>query len=129
MSGFEETKTGIMKLSADTSVQIFQLFYDWPYTQSLDEDEGNYEEQDDLIRLYLFADMARVVKLKNQCLDALKRASDRQNWVPAHMMIFVWKSTLSGDGLRQYLLDSLAWEYEVSLFDQHPEDFTVRDLS
>jgi hypothetical protein len=64
---FDEAKTGTMKLP-EISVEIFQLFLGWLYTQKL-RDESMPPEQwrntNDLMKLYVFADTAKIATLKN----------------------------------------------------------------
>jgi hypothetical protein len=42
-SGFEETQTGTMKFP-ETNVHVFELFYNWLYTQKLRAEKSQREE-------------------------------------------------------------------------------------
>lgn len=66
--GLEEDKRGIMKLP-ETEVEVFELFQGRLYTQSLWDQSADGEDwlkTNDLMKLYIFADMARIPALKNQ---------------------------------------------------------------
>jgi hypothetical protein len=109
--GFEETETGIMKIP-NTEVRIFDLFFNWLYTQTLwDEsaDESEWPTMENLLKLWAFADMARIPRLMNQCLDTLKSISDALDEVFTGIA-WVWKKSTLGSAIRRFLIDSIVWE-------------------
>jgi len=125
-SGFEEAKTGIMKLP-ETEAEIFEIFYAWLYRQKLwDKDAAreDWPDTEDLVKLYVFADMAWVPSLQNQALRAIHKISDINNNFPFHMMDYVWDNTTSSSPLRRYFLDQIVWEGSTEALEECEDDFS-----
>jgi len=101
-SGFEEAKTGIMKLP-EAEVGTFQLFYDWLYTQTLwdqKDDKADWPREWQLVRLYIFADMTSIISLMNQCLETMNTISNACGMIQMSCSHYVWENTLIGSPLR-----------------------------
>lgn len=124
-SGFEETTTGIMKFP-DLEVDVFDIFYNWLYRQQLfDEntDESEWPDTDDLLKLYVFADMARITILKNQIIDAVQSISTHTKGLPTSMFPHVWDNTTPTDPMRNLIVDWLVWDIHESEFEENPDDY------
>jgi hypothetical protein len=63
-----------------------------------------------LLKLYVFADMARIPSLMNQCLDTVKWISDALVHIPSYEIPRVWENTITGGPIRRFLIDSLVWK-------------------
>jgi hypothetical protein len=117
-----------MKLP-ETNTIIFELFYHWLYRQALldkGEDKSRWPDTEDLIKLYVFADMAQVKALKHQCIDAYKRISEAWGELDGTMIPYVWENTVKSDGLRRFFVDTIIRDYNAEAFVKNPEDFTVK---
>jgi hypothetical protein len=71
-SGFEEAKTCAMKL-AKTDLQVLEIFYDCLYTQNIWDKYAEWKAWPivrTLVKLYAFADNARVPSWQNQALTS-----------------------------------------------------------
>ena len=115
---FEEAKTGIMKLPK-ISVEICELFLGWLYTMSLWDSSAKLEEwpkTSDLMKLYVFADVAKIPSLKNLCIDAISQISDVEGQFPIASIAYVYQNTIKGSPIRRFIVDSLAWEYSPDAF-------------
>ncbi|PMD35266.1 hypothetical protein L207DRAFT_110390 [Hyaloscypha variabilis F] len=124
-SGFDEAKSGIMKLP-ETEAEIFEIFYVWLYRQKLwdkDARREDWPDTEDLVKLYVFADMARIPTLQNQALRALHNISDINNNFPYSMMDYVWANTTSSSPLRRYFLDQIVWESSTEALEECEQDF------
>jgi hypothetical protein len=90
-SGFQEAKTGIMNLP-ETEPQVFDIFYEWLYSQRLwspDDEEEDRPDTDKLAKLYVFADMAAVPHLQNQVLTALHEITALEDKFLYHMLDYI----------------------------------------
>lgn len=85
-SGFQECESGVLKL-VTVEVEIFDLFYNWLYNQSLwgaeDEEYVNPDERI-LLRLYVFGDMVQCPALKNAALRGA-----HPGWTCNHLLRFL----------------------------------------
>jgi hypothetical protein len=64
-SGFEEAKTGVMKLPK-TDATFFEIFYGWLYRRKLWSKDA---KEEDLVKLYVFADMPRIPSLQKPGIE------------------------------------------------------------
>jgi hypothetical protein len=126
-SGFEETRTLVMKIP-ETRVNVFQLFFDWLYTQVINiRDTDRKPSTNDLAELYIFADMAQIPSLMNRSLEAFHLLCKEHRKFPSPDQVRqIWDRTPSNSQLRQYLVDGLAWfanpeDFYLS-FEGYPED-------
>jgi hypothetical protein len=101
-----------MKLHAENPI-VFDLFFHGLYTQSLwdkSADKNEWPDMSNLLKLYIFADMARIPSLMNQCLDTVKWISDALVHIPSYEIPRVWENTITGGPIRRFLIDSLVWK-------------------
>lgn len=94
-----------MKLS-EANVKVFDLFFNWLYAQKLwDKHADKYEWSalEDLYKLYVFAYMARVPRLKNQFLDTMDTIMNILLLVRVPQYEWVWENTATGSHLRDSL--------------------------
>ncbi|KAE9380270.1 hypothetical protein N431DRAFT_361779 [Stipitochalara longipes BDJ] len=125
-SGFEEAKTGIMKLP-EVKTEVFEIFYAWLYRQKLwdkNSKQEDWPDTEDLVKLYTFADMVRIPSLQNQALRAIHKISDINNNFPYSMIDYVWGNTTSSSPLRRYFLDQIIWESATEALEECEEDFS-----
>ncbi|KAF7917212.1 uncharacterized protein EAE98_010317 [Botrytis deweyae] len=135
-SGFEETTTGIIKL-ADVDVEVFELFFQWLYTQQIGEPEEDaiepalldnkskaYHDYKILfgtfLRLYVFADMIKVPTLKNECIEKLSLMGDeaKEFLTESENVQYVWENTREGDLIRKLFIDAIIWDWGVTSFQK-----------
>ncbi|KAH6713945.1 hypothetical protein BKA61DRAFT_656502 [Leptodontidium sp. MPI-SDFR-AT-0119] len=125
-SGFEEAKTGIMKLP-ETNTKVFELFVHWLYTQVLWSKDDDKEEKrtalETMMDLHLFADMIRAVSLMNQSITALRDLSDAGSVVPTQTFARVWKNTTENSPIRRLIIDWMIWEVNSDVFERNPNSF------
>ncbi|KAF7923929.1 hypothetical protein EAE99_006590 [Botrytis elliptica] len=135
-SGFEETTTGIIKL-ADVDVEVFELFFQWLYTQQIGEPEhyaigpaiwdNKSKAYHDykilfgtLLRLYIFADMVKVPTLKNDCIEKLSRMGHqvKEFLTESENVQYVWEHTREGDLIRKLFIDAIIWNDGIISFQK-----------
>jgi hypothetical protein len=121
-SGFEEAQSGIARLSADTDIETFQLFYDWLYTQVLCNESEQRPSLTSVIKLYVFADMARVPSLKDQCIDAYNAIILETQPPRDHMAKYIWTNTKENDGIRRLFVDIHAYEVSPATFKKYEKE-------
>ncbi|PVH87741.1 hypothetical protein DL98DRAFT_649351 [Cadophora sp. DSE1049] len=114
------TKTGVMKLQ-ETSIEAFELFVNWLYTQSLWSESGDKKCEENLeclVHLYVFADMVRVPSLMNQTLDTLQKIRDRALKIPGvGSLSSAWNNTTDTSPFRRLIVDWIVWDLRASTFD------------
>ncbi|KUJ12246.1 uncharacterized protein LY89DRAFT_756601 [Mollisia scopiformis] len=124
-SGFEEARSGIMKLP-EKDAKMFELFYNWLYTQELwdrDARREEWPELEGLMKLYIFADTVKVPVLKNHIIDTLQAISNATRRLPVSVFPYVWSNTTATDPIRTLMVDWLVWEFNEREFDENPEYF------
>lgn len=106
---------------------IFEIFFQWLYTQKLWDNDGNQDDwpdTTDLVQLYVFADMADVPSLQNQALHALHKISELKKEFPFLEMDYVWENTHSTSPLRRLFLDNIIWRSNPDTFDEDADQFS-----
>lgn len=88
---------------------------------------------DVLTKLYVFADMARVMVLKNQIIDALELIRRTTRTLPALSSFhYVWGSTHPNDPIRSLMVDWLVWRGKPGFLEKYsellPAEFRLRTL-
>jgi hypothetical protein len=149
--GLEEGMTNIMKLP-EVNVEVFKrtcsgdkyperlplrskhlidftyaVFQGWLYTQVVFNnlaDQADWPKTNDLMKLYVFADMARIPNLKNECIEAINVISGIDEAFPVETIPYVYKNTQKGSLIRRFIVDSLAWEYDPDTFAQIADHLT-----
>jgi hypothetical protein len=111
----------------ETKVEVFQLFCEWLYTQTLYDDKGDQNEWPGLwmlAKLHIFADMARVPRLMNHTLMAFNAISNAKKVLPRPTVISeVWQSLPEGSRFHQYLLAELVWNSNAESFLENFKHF------
>jgi hypothetical protein len=134
-SGFEEAKTGAMKLETIT-VEVFNLFYIWLYSQKrwVEASQDSEHEQRDLLELYVFADMVQIDALKRATLQRIhgdiSNITDEFSshyYLPPSSLAYVWENTPSSSPLRRLLVAVCVWivDADVSFVNRYAPELTV----
>ncbi|CAD6441699.1 5aec3db5-143a-4528-88de-812745b73b48 [Sclerotinia trifoliorum] len=76
-----------------------------------------------LLDLYLFADMARVPALKNQCIKKYYEFTKATGYITTSWLSYMWKYTTKTMLMHKFLLDLLTWEMPPSLLETNSKDF------
>jgi hypothetical protein len=95
-----------MKLP-ETDPAVFEIFYGWFYRQKIwdkDAKEEHWSDPEDLAKLYVFADMARIPFLQNQASKAIHKISDTHNF-PHSIIDYFGDSIASTSSFRRYFID------------------------
>ncbi|KAF7889359.1 uncharacterized protein EAF01_010852 [Botrytis porri] len=82
-----------------------------------------YPHMANLLDLYLFADMAKLPLLKNQCITKYYRFTKATGYIMTPWLSYMWKYTTKGMLIRKFLLDLLTWEMPPLLFETNSKDF------
>ncbi|KAF7917244.1 uncharacterized protein EAE98_010349 [Botrytis deweyae] len=82
-----------------------------------------YPHMANLLDLYLFADMAKLPLLKNQCIAKYYRFTKATGYIMTPWLSYMWKYTTKGMLIRKFLLDLLTWEMPPLLFETNAKDF------
>ncbi|KAK6599141.1 hypothetical protein H4I96_08345 [Botrytis cinerea] len=82
-----------------------------------------YPHMANLLDLYLFADMARLSLLKNQCIAKYYRFTKATGYIMTPWLSYMWKHTRKEMLMRKFLLDLLTWEMPPLLFETNSKDF------
>lgn len=112
-SGFHETSSGVMTLP-DTKVEVFELFYNWLYYQKLydeDDDKDTWPSMHYLLELHVFADMARMIPLKNQTLSDVLNIGHVLRKSPMLSFSYLWKNTSANSQARRLVVDWMVWKF------------------
>lgn len=71
---------------------------------------------ENLLKLYVFADMARIPRLMNQAVDAIRSISDKTSLLPATSTFgYVWENTNAESPIRRLLIHWMVWYLTRSL--------------
>ncbi|KAF7858908.1 hypothetical protein EAF04_008949 [Stromatinia cepivora] len=76
-----------------------------------------------LLDLYLFADMARVPALKNQCIKKYYEFTKATGYIMTPWLSYMWKYRSKTMLMHKFLLDLLTWEMPPSLLETNSKDF------
>ncbi|KAM0304063.1 hypothetical protein ACHAO8_011456 [Botrytis cinerea] len=82
-----------------------------------------YPHMANLLDLYLFADMAKLSLLKNQCIAKYYRFTKATGYIMTPWLSYMWKHTRKEMLMRKFLLDLLTWEMPPLLFETNSKDF------
>lgn len=133
-SGFEEAKTGIMKLE-HTDSKVFEVFYTWLYTKTLCCDDAKIswtQKYNTLLQLCVFGDMAQIPALKNALIRALYVLIQEADSLGVKYASFrgylkyVWENTTALSPLRRFVVDLCVWKLNINFFvERKAHDFTV----
>jgi hypothetical protein len=124
-SQFKEAETGIMILE-DTESRVFELFYQWLYTQNLWEEdaaEKKWPASEEVIMLYIFADKGMVTPLKDQIMAALEGIFDMYRHLSFSHFRLLWQNTSTSDPIRDYMADMIVWTMVDEVNENYPAAF------
>ncbi|KAF5869074.1 uncharacterized protein Bfra_011616 [Botrytis fragariae] len=82
-----------------------------------------YPHMANLLDLYLFADMAKLPLLKNQCIAKYYKFTKATGYIMTPWLSYMWKYTTKEMLIRKFLLDLLTWEMPPLLFETNSKDF------
>ncbi|TGO45792.1 hypothetical protein BCON_0365g00100 [Botryotinia convoluta] len=115
-----------------TNDVVFKLFKAWLYKLHLGDLNATsnvaltnfcYPHMANLLDLYLFADMAKLPLLKNQCIAKYYKFTKATGYIMTPWLSYMWKYTTKEMLIRKFLLDLLTWEMPPLLFETNSKDF------
>ncbi|KAB8293789.1 hypothetical protein EYC80_009274 [Monilinia laxa] len=77
----------------------------------------------DLLILYLFADMARLPALKNDCIAKFYEFTKASEYIMTGWLQYIWEYTDRKSMMHKFLLDLLTWEMSPSVLETNSKDF------
>lgn len=77
----------------------------------------------DLLILYLFADMARLPALKNDCITKFYEFTKATGYIMTGWVEYIWEYTAKDSMMHKFLLDLLTWEMSPSVLEANSKDF------
>jgi len=93
------------KLLADVDNDVFGLFVQWLYTQSLLNKNSQPAYQHRSMALWVLAKRLQMPALQNDCLDVLEERRRMEGTIQTKTFAYVYANTAKGDPLRLYLVD------------------------
>jgi hypothetical protein len=93
------------ELLKDVDLNVFGLFIQWLYTQSLLNKHGQPAYQHRLIGLWVLGRILQMPAMQNDAIDMLEARRRLEQTIQIKSLDYVYKNTASGDGLRKYLVD------------------------
>jgi len=107
---FQGTRNTTPEILEDMDYNIFSLFVQWLYTESLLNKRGEPAYQHRLIGLWVFGKILQMPKMQNDAIELLeaRRTKHDGNTIQTRAFGFVYKHTAVDDGLRRYLVDVCA---------------------
>ena len=131
---FYESRTQCVTL-ADESADIFGIFVEWLYTQTLNQAaflSGSRPRFFLMLELYAFADRHSIEALCNAAVDIIASLADKTNSVPTPSDTDQLYETIRETApIRDLILDLFIFKKTESLLDSHPDEWNpvfLRDL-
>jgi hypothetical protein len=90
---------------ADVDVDVFGLFIQWLYTQSLLNKNSQPAYQHRSMALWVLAKRLQMPVLQNDSLDVLEERRRMEGMIQTKTFAYVYANTAKGDPLRLYLVD------------------------
>lgn len=78
---------------------------------------------ENLLRLYMFADMARIPGLKNDCIKKYYEFNVASGYITTDWLTYVWQYTTKTHLIRKFFLDLLTWETDTQVIALRSRDF------
>jgi len=100
---FTEAETQELQLE-DVEGEIFGVFVNWLYTQTIEDEEAKVPSAHHLIQLWVLADRLLVPTLQNQALLVLDKQR-REGCRPSLSYNFVYENTKDNSPLRLYIIE------------------------
>jgi hypothetical protein len=128
-SNFKESKDGVMELPG-TAADVFKLFCHRLYSGSFWESDEDHDSSTlkRLIRLYIFADMARIPQLMNGTLRALEEVMGALDTCAIGELKYVWRNTTTTSPLRRFLIDVCVWGLNKSAYAEDFSDHYTKEI-
>lgn len=112
---FVEGDTQQMKLE-DTCPEAFGIFVNWLYTQDIENNKGELPSCENLMNLWLLADLVLVPRLQNETIDKLDEARRLRGRLPSMLLARVYEHTTKGCPLRTYIIRT--WPRKKIMLDE-----------
>lgn len=97
----------------DTDPEAFNIFVRWIYTQDIFCEGKAWPSCENLIELWMLAELARIPALQSRVLQVLEVSRKGGMQLPVQMFDRVWKKTEEGSALRRYIVEALIEEKRV----------------
>lgn len=124
---FREAEDQVVTLD-DEEPETFRMFNAWLYTDVLVEDSDPLAiSWSSLFNIYIFAEKRIIPLLQNAAIDAIIRASKKENF-PSEEIRHAWAMTGEKSSLRKLLVDLRLYEGEDYFNDQfrtHIDDYDI----
>jgi hypothetical protein len=98
-------KAAIPEVLADVDIDVFGLFIQWLYTQSLLNKNSQPAYQHRSMALWVLAKRLEMPALQNDSLDVLEERRRIEGTIQTKTFAYVYANTVKGDPLRGYLVD------------------------
>lgn len=124
---FREAEDQVVTLD-DEEPETFRMFNAWLYTDVLVEDSDPLAiSWSSMFNIYIFAEKRIIPLLQNAAIDAIIRASKKENF-PSEEIRHAWAMTGEKSSLRKLLVDLRLYEGEDYFNDQfrtHIDDYDI----
>jgi hypothetical protein len=101
------------------SVEAFNVFVKWLYTQTLEDSEGAMPSIKDLINLWILADEKLVPVLQNNVMEALNDEIAKTQALPTDLFGLVYEHTSEDSQLRKFLVDQCIGQVKKMKIEDH----------
>jgi hypothetical protein len=89
---------------ADVDVDVFCLFVQWMYKDSLNNKYGQPAYQHRLMALWVLGKRLRISSLQNDAIDMLEERRKLDESIQKKTFRYVYANTTAGDTIRRYLV-------------------------
>lgn len=94
-------------------MEVFSIVNQFIYTRELSDDTDHDLDWGLLFRTWLFGDKYLMPALQNRVMDTLIEKVTVTNSVPTPELKFIYKNTLPGSPLRNFLVDLAAYTFDL----------------
>lgn len=107
LSGVGQTTSTLkLRILADIDIDVFGLFVQWMYTESLLSENLEPAYQHQLMAVWILAKRLQIPKLQNDSIDMLEEQRQMEGGIQDKTFAYVYSNTVRGDTLRRYLVDA-----------------------
>jgi hypothetical protein len=127
--GWQEGQEKVVRLPEARSIQAFQMYMDWTYTNDLvleDEASGTGDDYivNGLIELYLLGDVLNDVRLRNKALRSITAEMKRLRiFLNPGQCDLIWEHTSTNSSIRKCMVDHLVSLLAPQVFHQYAEKY------
>lgn len=107
----------------DTSEEVFGIFVQWLYTQTIQDSKAQLPSRELLFELWILADKILVPALQNQTIEALNELRITTSIIEISDIRHVYQNTASGSPLRRLLVDQCAYHLKPDELLDYSEIF------